>query len=313
MTTTEEAIRDAKNRWARRRRRLIGYGQWQPFVDAAPVRQHVLAIQASGMGVAGIAARTGVNRGSIDHLLYGSAPCPPAVQIRTENAAALLSYWPTLDDYEDRSVIDGTGTRRRMQALAATGLPPKAVHRQVRIGNPQTFEHLTSRSKVTARTARAVRDFYNQASTKTAEQYGVTPGIATRTRNWAAKNRWAGPEAWDDDLIDDPAHAPDWTGHCGTDRGYWTHRWQKIPVCGRCESAHAEWLAARADLGVRERTRQQLAARAAAAHREADLAHDARELMRVSGLDYEQAAERLGVTRQHLQQALVRHPEAVAA
>jgi predicted DNA-binding protein (UPF0251 family) len=33
--------------------------------------------------------------------------------------------------------------------------------------------------------------------------------------------------------------------------------------------------------------------------------------MHVSGLDYEQAAERLGVTRQHLQQALVRHPETV--
>ena len=53
--TTDQAIREAKNRWARRRRRLIGYGQWQPFTDAEPARRHVLAILGTGMGLAGIA------------------------------------------------------------------------------------------------------------------------------------------------------------------------------------------------------------------------------------------------------------------
>lgn len=51
-----------------------------------------------------------------------------------------------------------------------------------------------------------------------------------------------------------------------------------------------------------------LLACAAAASREADLAHDGRELLR-HGADTEQAAERLGVTRNHLQQALLRHPD----
>lgn len=308
MTTTQ-AVREAKNRWARRRRRLIGYGQWEPFTDAQPARDHVLAIQASGMGIAGISARTRVSRGSLDHLLYGSHPYPPAVQIRTENAEALLAYWPALDDYDDRAVIDATGTRRRTQALAASGWSSKAIHARIGISSIQTIERLRGRTKVTARLARAIRDLYDEVSAKTAEDYGVTPWLAARTRTYANKHRWAGPEAWDPDTIDNPDAHPDWTGCCGTDRGWWTHTINNIPACLCCETAHRAWLDERSSLPKVERFRQLAHARAAASTRGDALAHDAREVMRVSGLDIEQAAERLGVTRNHLQQVLLRHPE----
>jgi hypothetical protein len=306
--TTDQAIREAKNRWARRRRRLIGYGQWQPFVDAAPTRQHVLAIQATGMGLHGIVKHTGVSIGSLEHLLYGKDG-HPAVKIRTESAEVLLNYWPTLDDYEDRNVIDGTGTRRRMQALAVAGWPSKAVHRHVNVGGSQTIERLRFRTKVTARLARAIRDFYDDVAAKTAEDYGVKPSFATRTRTYAARSQWAGPEAWDSDTIDDPEANPDWTGHCGSDRGWWLHRLEDIPVCQPCEAAHAAWKAERAGLPKEERWIELGKARAGARTREADLAEDARELMRISGATVEQAADRLGVTKQHLQQAMLRHPE----
>lgn len=307
--TTDQAIREAKNRWARRRRRLIGYGQWQPFTDAEPARRHVLAIQATGMGLAGIAKHTGVNRGSLDHLLYGSHPSPPAAQIRAENAQALLAYWPSLDDYEDRAIIDGTGTRRRMQALAAAGWPAKAIHQHTQIGNFQTIEKLRTRTKVTSRLARAIRDFYDEVSAKTAEDYGVEPWIAGRTRTYATKHQWAGAEAWDPDTIDDPDAHPDWTGKCGTDRGWWMHGLNGIPACARCKAAHNAWLAERKHLPSAERFRQLALAKGAASNRGEVLAADARELMRVSGLTTEQAAERLGVTKAHLYQELTRHPQ----
>jgi DNA-binding phage protein len=307
--TTADAIREAKNRWARRRRRLIGYGQWQPFTNAEPARQHVLAVQATGMGLAVIAKHTGVNRGSLDHLLYGSHPIPPAVQIRTENAQALLAYWPTLDDYEDRAIIDATGTRRRMQALASAGWPSKAIHQRIQVGNMQTFEKLRTRIKVTARLARVVRDFYDDVSAKTAEEHGVEPWVASRTRTYATKNQWAGPEAWDPDTIDDPDAYPDWTGNCGTDTGWWMHTVNGIPACIRCETAHADWLAERRDLPSTERWRQLALAKGAASNRGATLAADARELMHVTGRGVEQIAERLGVTKAHLYQELLRHPE----
>lgn len=206
--TTSQAIREAKNRWARRRRRLIGYGQWQPFTDAAPVREHVLAITASGMGINRIAERTGVRRGTLDHLLYGTGDFPPAVRIRTESAETLLAYWPSLDDYDDHTVIDGTGTRRRMQALAAAGWTAHAVQRCIGIAHPQTFERLCHRDKVTARMARAVRDFYTEFSSKRPEENGVEPWIAERARTHAARKGWVGAGAWDDDTIDDPQFGP---------------------------------------------------------------------------------------------------------
>lgn len=308
--TTNPAVREATARQARRRRRLIAYGQWQPFVDAQPVRDHVEAIRRTGMSLAGIVKHTGVNSGSIDHLLYGKAPYPPAAKIRTENAQAILAYWPTLDDYEDGAIIDGTGTRRRVQALAAIGWPSVAVHQHVGHITSKAVERLRTNERVTARTARAIRDFYAKVSERPAEDHGVVPWVAARTRTYAAKFAYVPPVAWDDDLIDDPSARPDWTGFCGTDRGWWTHRLQKLTMCGRCEAAHGEWLQEHKHLSHGERYQALGRARAEASNRGAAIAKDARELMRL-GADYETAAQRIGVTRQHLQQELIRHPEAL--
>lgn len=207
---TAQALREAAARQARRRRRLQAYGQWQPFTDAAPVRRHVQAIRATGMSLAGIVRHTGVNIGTLDHLLYGKTPYPPAAKIRTENAEALLAYWPTLDDYDDGAVIDATGTRRRVQALAAAGWPSNALHQHVSHITHKAVERLRTSERVTARTARAVRAFYRQAAGQTPEAHGVTPWIAARTRTYAVKNGYADAMAWDDDTIDDPNAQPEY-------------------------------------------------------------------------------------------------------
>lgn len=306
--TTDQAILAAKARWARRRRRLIGYGQWQPFTDAEPVRQHVLAIRATGMGLHTIAKNTGITVATMDHLIYGNSPYPPAARIRTESARTLLAYWPTLNDYDGGSVIDATGTRRRLQALAAIGWPVASLHQHIDFVTVSTLERLRFKKQVTARVARAVRDLYKWASTGQAEDHGVTPWIAARGRGQAARRNWTPPSTWDDDLIDDPDATPDWTGHCGTDRGWWAHSVNNVPVCPPCVAAHEAWKDERAHLEHDAYWGELGRARGAASNRGVALATDARELMRVCGLSTEQAAERLGITRNHLQQTLLRHP-----
>ncbi|MEU6768569.1 hypothetical protein ABZ916_39425 [Streptomyces sp. NPDC046853] len=206
--STAQAVRDAEARHARLRRRLKAYGQWEPFVDAEPARRHVEAMRATGMSIAGIVQHTGVNSGSIDHLIYGKRPYPPARKIRPETARAILAFWPTLDDYEDGAVIDGTGTRRRIHALGALGWPANSIQEHVNHITIKAVERLRGARRVTARTARSVRDLYTAVSEKPAEHYGVTPWIATRTRTYAAKNGYAGPMAWDVDTIDDPQAVP---------------------------------------------------------------------------------------------------------
>ncbi|MEU6397830.1 hypothetical protein ABZ867_12720 [Streptomyces cinnamoneus] len=208
-TATTPAERAAKARWMRRRRRLISYGQWQPFADAEPVRQHVLTLRALGVAIKTLSEKTGVTIGSLDHLLYGDVHFPPARQIRTESAEAILSYWPVLNDYPDGALVDSIGSARRMHALAAIGWSVRAIHQHLEFVNVATLERVGSNPKITARLARAIRDFYTWASRGQAEDHGVTPWVAQRGRNRAARLGYLPPAWWDDDAIDDPAAQPE--------------------------------------------------------------------------------------------------------
>ncbi|MFD7861822.1 hypothetical protein [Streptomyces sp. NPDC059783] len=306
--STDQDLRAATARWARRRRRLIGYNQWQPFVDATPVRNHVQAIRATGMSVKNLSAVTGVSISTLDHLLYGSGKFPPAARIRPDSARTLMAFWPVLDDYVDGATIDATGTRRRLQALASIGWPVTSIHRSIGFGNVKTIEHGRHATQVTARLARAVRTLYTSVAGRPAEENGITPWVAARCRRQASSFKWVGPEAWDDDTIDDPATQAEITGCCGTDRGWWMHTLQKLPMCEPCETAHLRWKADHQGLSRNEYMSALATARAASTSRGPDIAHDGRELMRL-GCDYDQAAARLGVSKQHLQQELNRHPE----
>lgn len=305
--TTEQAIREAKNRWQRRRRRLIGYGQWQPFTDAAPVREHVQAIRATNMSVRNLAAATGVSVATLDHLLFGSNGYPPAAHIRTESARTLLAYWPTLDDYIDAAILDACGSRRRLQALAVRGIPTTRVAAHLGLPKP-VVERAKRNSQVTARTARLIRDAYNDLSAKNGEQSGVTPWSARRCATQAQAKGWAPPAAWDDDTIDDPSAQPNWTGHCGTERGWNLHRIINQKPCDPCQNARDTFLDGIRHLPAADRARAMAAARAAAGSRCANLAHDARELL-TQGYDRTSAAERLGITLDRLEAELKRNPD----
>ena len=202
--------------------------------------------------------------------------------------------------------VDATGSIRRARALHAIGHTALAIAEAAGTSRTRILPLLDGHPRL--RRSLAVR--IEAAYAKLANQ----PGDNARARNRSAREGWAPPGAWDDDSIDDPAAHPDWTGHCGSDRGWWLHRFENIPVCAPCTAAHEQWKTERAHLSHSERWSEIGLARSQARSREADLAHDARELMRL-GADIHQAAERLGVSRNHLQQAMGRHPadEAVAA
>jgi hypothetical protein len=201
--------------------------------------------------------------------------------------------------------IDAVGLRRRIQALSAIGY--SCIYLADRIGTAEVRLHrIANGSQPSVRWVLASRiiAIYNELS------HTPAPAGRSRTRviRHAAANRWAAPVAWDDDTIDDPNAVPDWTGFCGTDRGWWTHRQQDVPVCPACENAHAEWKQARQHLSRSELMTELTAARANAAGRGEAIVHDGRELL-AQGLSHEQAAERLGITRAYLLQELGRRPE----
>lgn len=286
--------RDAENAYNKRRRYLNETGRTL-MVDAGPVQQHLVDLFADGAGWTQLGAATSCSSSTLVAILRGERP-----EITRRVASSILAV-KAADVLPPNRAVPATGSIRRCRAIIAAGhrlrdiadtspLDPATV-RYIISGQPET---------ISARTAEGAAIAYKALAGRR--------GNSTRSLNRASREAWAPPGAWDDDRIDDPAATPDWTGYCGSDRGYWVHRRQQLPMCPRCEAAHEKWIAEHAGLDPQLRNQALFRARNSAVSREADLAADAREVMKF-GANADQAAERLGVTRQHLQQALIRHPE----
>jgi hypothetical protein len=211
---------------ARRRYRLRAYGRWQPpYVDAAPVREHVLTLKAAGIGWERVARIAGVPPATVSYLLYGcpAAGRPPSGRIRPGAAARLLAVIPSLDLLAGKARTDAAGTRRRLQALAAAGHTREALRGRLGIRDESNFSKLLTCDRVSAATARAVRGLYDELwDVPPDESTPQAAALARRARKRAAALGWPLPMAWDDDTIDDPAARPadDWKrGARGTSAG----------------------------------------------------------------------------------------------
>lgn len=194
-----------------RRERAIAYGTWQPYVDAEPVREHVRALQSCDLGLRTIARAAGVDRKRLQAVLNGRPErgTPAQAKMRPELAAAILAVEPTLDILPAKTVIDGAGTRRRLQALVALGWSQAKLAE--RIGwTPSNFTALIGDGRVIAASARLVRDLYNELWDQAPPEDSHRDKIAaSRARNLARARGWVPPQAWDDDAIDDPTAQPD--------------------------------------------------------------------------------------------------------
>jgi lambda repressor-like predicted transcriptional regulator len=205
--SSPEQLLAANARWARKRRRLAAYGQWEPFVDAEPVREHVRAIHATGIPYQSISRGAGLSRWALDHVMWGHKDSGPGGRVRKEIAEALLAYWPTLDDFPDGSRVDACGTRRRLQALMVRGFTYRVIAPRCGL-SVDTLERALTIDRVTARVARAVRDAYNVLWDRSPEETGVRAAVAEQQRRRFAAKGWSPTLAWDDDTIDDPAATP---------------------------------------------------------------------------------------------------------
>lgn len=186
------------------RSRMIAYGRWRGLVDADPLRAHVRALMAAGLGRDRICELAGVSVGCMARLLYGNRDEPPTARVLARTAEKLLAVQPSLADFGDAALIDATGTRRRAQALAALGWSISEQAR--RIGRRvKDYSPMLARDRVSARLARLVCALYDDLS--------MTPApagySATRARRMAAQRGWLPPLAWEDSALDDPAAEPE--------------------------------------------------------------------------------------------------------
>ncbi|GGU61935.1 helix-turn-helix domain-containing protein [Streptomyces lavendofoliae] len=191
------------------RERAIAYGTWAPYVDAETVRQHLRNLQACGAGLRSVAAASGVDRKRLQAILTGRPErrTGPQERVRPALATAVLAVEPTLEVLGAATVINAVGTHRRLQALVYAGWPQH--HLAAALGwTDVNFSALLRRQQVTVRTARAVRDLYDQRWKSDPREHGVDAQAYSRARNHARRLNWQPVGAWDDDTIDEAGAEP---------------------------------------------------------------------------------------------------------
>lgn len=190
------------------RQKRNAYGR-SNLVDAEPIREHVAALMAAGVGLKTIVARSGISQGAMWKLVYGKNGNPPSRRVTRANADRLLVLKP--DDrtlLADGARVDSTGTRRRLQALACLGWSIGRFSTETGIDRQALDQALTG-GEVTARTARSVAAAYDRLWDQPAPATDHREKISvSRTINRAKAAGWASPLAWDDDTIDDPDARP---------------------------------------------------------------------------------------------------------
>lgn len=208
-----DACREAWNAHHRNIARLKAYGRWDPwadYTDAEPVREHVRALSEAGIGLLRLAEVSGVSEGALRALLYGDEKdgLGPTKRIHRDRARAILAVTPSLDALADGGRVSASGTRRRLQALAAVGWSSTELAKLLG-KDPRVVARTQYAETVTGRTARTVRDLYERLWDQAPPESTATEKMsASRARTRAQRRGWVPPLAWDDETIDDPAARP---------------------------------------------------------------------------------------------------------
>lgn len=147
------------------------------------------------------------------------------------------SYEAIMDMPYQRSTPKGSrvpmhGSMRRLNALRYAGWPCKtAIADLLDIGEyARGLGALSSgkRKFVFYNTHLKIKEVYEKHIDVDPVDWGVPPHDALLATVWAMKCGAAPAHCWDEDTIDDPEAIAEWTGLCGTARGYRIHIRQAI-------------------------------------------------------------------------------------
>lgn len=191
---------EAVRTYARRNAKMRAAGLVQ-LVDAGPARDHLTALLRAGLEVHEIEKRSGVHRTAIRCILGEFPGRKQSERIRPKTEAQLLAVRPVVGKAVPGATVDGTGTRRRLQALMANGWPAKELARRLGAGPNTAALQIAKRARVRGTTAAAVKRLYAELE--------HVEGPSHNTRGWARSRGYLPPAFWDTDTIDDPTHEPE--------------------------------------------------------------------------------------------------------
>lgn len=182
---------------SRKRDRDLAYARWRPWADAAPVRTHILTLADAGIGRLQLAHLSGVNPRHIGALVHGRRG-RLQTRVRGETAQRILAVTPEQSNRAPNSPVDGTGTRRRLQALVALGWP-MAWLADLLDRDATNLGRAVYSGQVTASTAEDVTALYERLwNTRPPSSTPRQRRAVSEALRRAARNGWLTPLAWDD-------------------------------------------------------------------------------------------------------------------
>ncbi|MGW1246969.1 hypothetical protein [Streptomyces sp. NPDC002535] len=199
--------REAARAYRRLTYRKQGYGTWQPFVEAEPARQHILALNAAGFSYKVIADHLGKTLAAVTSIVYELTPGRGRKRkIRPEFAAAILALSP---ESMTPGMLPAVGSVRRVRALNAIGWPTRVIAEHMGTVAPR-IRSITGRQQlVTRATAQGIADCYQQLHRLSPLEHGIAPGTVLKLTRMAARKGWRDPLWWEDmGHIDDPDFDP---------------------------------------------------------------------------------------------------------
>lgn len=181
-----------------RRTAKAAHGMADPFTVPVDQAQDVLArLKDAGWTHRQISLASGVKRDRLSRINGNTSR--PVTRVHHSTYAKLARLLEQPAPIPPSALVDGTGTRRRLEALVALGYPKTYLAQLLDVGRALQI----TAARVTKRNADKVTALYDQLQ--------HTPGPSDRARAYAAARGWLHPGWWDDDTIDDPTHQPDTT------------------------------------------------------------------------------------------------------
>lgn len=181
------------------------------LIDATPVRRHLIRLHSAGISTYRVALEAGVDDWTVRAFLPSSEGRRTRKhRTSPEIAAKILAV--TIEA-ASAAYIDGTGTRRRIQALAANGWPMRRMAEHLDLNETYIGDLANGRQQdrpVFAATAEKVAHGYERLKKQRPARHGIEPRVVKRIRTLAAAKRWPPPKYWADrmDVIDDPHFEP---------------------------------------------------------------------------------------------------------
>lgn len=184
-----------------RRRKLLAYGRWAPFVDATVTRNHVRVCSAAGIGHRRLAELSGVTLSHIRAIAAGRTR-----RVRPHTAASIRRITPDDRSYAAGARVLSRGVQRRLQALYAVGWSPSAVGVHMGMAGVNVSRVLRC-DQVTVRTRDRYTAVYDRLWCVPPTN---SPASQERMRTRALLEGWVPPLGWDDiDTDETPADAVD--------------------------------------------------------------------------------------------------------